>query len=306
MIGLPPNAHAAIAQIATTLGQAVTNSVVAQAASAAAGVGSQKSNKVDKIRDVLSLLWADRRRRGQAERFVVGLTIEAHSRAMQGKCEFHLEDVDAVIQAMRSLDLPAGALSQGEWRVRLSRRVSEPQQRPSPPPRPPQENSPTSRAAPQRYQDALALLSDLSSNAAAPQHRGRQLEIILLGVLHAEGLSPEHRVTSAGEEIDLAFSIEGHHYLIECKWERDRIGLKPLRDFVGKVNSKAEGTFGVMLSMSGFVDDINEKASRGTRLQAVGLSFSHLINVLEGRASWRACVQLARQHASRRSLFFVP
>lgn len=303
MIGLPPNAHSAVAQIATTLGPAVTNTIIAEAAGVA-GVRSERSNKVDKIREILTFLWADGRRRGQAERFIVGLTVEAQSRCVQAKCEFYLEDVDLVVRAMRSLELPTGALSRGEWRSRLKKREPDPPSAPQPVRSTIQSAPPP--ISPQRYQDALNLLTELSGNGVSPQHRGRQLEIILLGVLHAEKLSPEHRVISAGEEIDLAFAIGGHHYLVECKWERDPLGLQPLRDFFGKVGSKAEGTFGVMLSMSGFVSDINDKASRGGRLQAVGLSFTHLISVLEGRTSWRACVEVARQHASRRSLFFAP
>lgn len=305
MFGLPPNEHAAITEIATALAPAVTNSVIAEAASNFDLV-SDKSNKVDKIRDIFATLWADGRRRQQAGRFAVGLAVEAHSRAVQGKVEFYLEDIDQVVQALRSLKLSASELSRGDWRNRLRKRVSEPSPSSVPTSNSTFASSATARVAPRRYDEALVLLGELTAGHVGPQHRGRQLEIILFGILKAEGLSPEHRVVSAGEEIDLAFTIDSHNYLVECKWEHDPLGLAPLRDFFGKVNSKAEGTFGVMLSMSGFVPDINEKASRGGRLATVGLSYTHLISILEGRTSWLATVQRARQQASRRSLFYSP
>ena len=39
----------------------------------------------------------------------------------------------------------------------------------------------------------------------------------------------------------------------------------------------------MVLSMSGFVADVNEKAVRGARLNCIGLAPMHFMNILEGR-----------------------
>jgi hypothetical protein len=125
----------------------------------------------------------------------------------------------------------------------------------------------------------------------------------MLEVLQAERLSPEHRITVPGEEMDLAFVLDGQHYLVECKWERQPLGLPPIQLFAGKVRRKAEGTFGVVVSMSGFVGDINEKASCGERLNCIGVTYQHVMAILEGRATWSETIRRARRTASHQSRF---
>jgi hypothetical protein len=137
-----------------------------------------------------------------------------------------------------------------------------------------------------------------------PQHRGRQLELIVFEILQAEVLSPERHVVIPGEEIDLAFTLDAQHYLVECKWEAPLLGLPVIESFASKVSRKAEGTFGVVLSMSGFVADVNEKAARGARLNCIGLAPTQFMNILEGRITWSESVRRGRQLASRRSIFW--
>jgi hypothetical protein len=106
-----------------------------------------------------------------------------------------------------------------------------------------------------------------------------------------------------GEEIDRSFTIDNLHYLLECKWEDEPIGFPAVRDFSGKVARKAEGTFGVFLSMSGFVRDINASAIYGQRLNSIGLSGPQFMDVIEGRSTWCRIVEAARRAASDRSEF---
>ena len=104
-----------------------------------------------------------------------------------------------------------------------------------------------------------------------PQQRGKRLEQLVHTVLEAEWLRPRGPLRNPGEELDRSFTIENIHYLLECKWEDEPIGFPPVRNFIGKVSRKAEGTFGVFLSMSGFVGDINTSEIFGQRLNCLGL-----------------------------------
>jgi hypothetical protein len=141
------------------------------------------------------------------------------------------------------------------------------------------------------------------ASTVSPQRRGRQLELLVLGILQVERLAPRHRVVVPGEEVDLTFVLDGQHYLMECKWEQRPVGLPVLERFATKVRRKAEGTFGVVLSMSGYARGINEKAARGERLNCVGLTRDHLSAVLRGRTTFKETVRRARRAASDRSLF---
>jgi hypothetical protein len=58
--------------------------------------------------------------------------------------------------------------------------------------------------------------------------------------------------------------------------------------------------------MSGFVQNINTTASRGARLNCVGVRFREFIAVLEGRTTFVAVVRAARAAASTRSTFWSP
>lgn len=128
---------------------------------------------------------------------------------------------------------------------------------------------------------------------------------MLADVLSKERLDVQHNIVNPGEQIDLAFVLDGHHYLVECRWHRDPQGLPAVREFSDKVRRKAEGTFGVLISMSGFVESINATASQGSRLNCVGVTFREIVHVLEGRMTFAAVVQAARSRASTRTLFYA-
>jgi hypothetical protein len=158
---------------------------------------------------------------------------------------------------------------------------------------------------PHRHEEALMYIGQLAADNSFPQRRGLELEKIVLAVLAHERLQPIHSIVIQGEQIDLAFVLDGQHYLVECKWEQDPVGLPHVNTFAAKVGRKAEGTFGLLLSMSGFVSHINETATRGARLNSVGVGHRELIAVLEGRTTFAAVVRAARGLASTKATFFA-
>ncbi len=97
----------------------------------------------------------------------------------------------------------------------------------------------------------------------------------------------------------MVFTLGDLHYVSECKWERKRVGFPQVRLLSDKARTKIEGTYGVVVSISGFVDDINEKVAMSNRQNSVGLDYGHLMAVLEGRTTWSRVVREARKHASR-------
>ena len=74
--------------------------------------------------------------------------------------------------------------------------------------------------------------------------------------------------------------------------------------FSDKVRRKAEGTFGILLSMSGFVTTMNAGATTGSRLNCIGLTARELMLVLEGMTTFARLVRRARAEASTRAVFY--
>lgn len=303
---LSPNEHAAIAQIAATISAVVTNANI-NAVADQCGLRLDGSNKSDRLRDLLMALYCDGRRRGLARDVIVSLFMEAHARSVQGKAPLFYEDTEVVVREARVLSFSLTQIAKAPWRNNLKRRSADPAAPPasSSNGRHTHTSQGTLAAKPKRHEHGLAYIEELLASPVSPQHRGRQLENILHAVLADERLSPAHRIVNPGEELDLSCLIDGQHYIVECKWEKEPVGLPILRDFIGKIETKAVGTFGVLLAMGGFVGDINEKAHRGQRLSCVGLDAMHLMNILEGRTTWAETVRSARTDASRRSRFFT-
>lgn len=149
----------------------------------------------------------------------------------------------------------------------------------------------------------LQQLEALRNPSVSPQKRGRQLEGIVYEILDSEKLDPERNLIRPGEEVDLSFTLADDHFLVECKWLNEPVGTQTVKLFMNKVREKAEGTFGVFLSMSGYVDDIDAKAITSQRLNAVGLGPSHLMLVLQEKSTWAQLVRDAVKGARRRARF---
>jgi hypothetical protein len=297
---------AAATRIAVRLAPSVTNSIIDGLARQLGFPPLAASNKTRKIQILLTELLADGRSRITASKAIASLTMGAHHRTVAGQAEMTIEDVDAVVTEMRSIGIPTGDLARAGWRDGL-KRGSQPTPIAVTAPRDTAPAAPQGGARggprPTRHDDALTYLAQLVAGSIRPQQRGYELEKILFGVLQKEDLEPLPNIVNPGEQIDLAFVLGGQHYLVECKWEADPVGLPVVAAFGAKVSRKAEGTFGVLVSMSGFVQNLNETAARGARLNCVGLANHQLISVLEGRTTFAALVRTARASASTRALF---
>jgi hypothetical protein len=290
---------AAVSRIAVALARSVTNAIIDDLAKELGFKPLQASNKTKKIQLMLGELLADARSRPTATKAVHSLTMEAHHRTVAGNAAMSAADADSIVADMRVLQLPVGDLAQPGWRVGLKGIAS------ANPATPVQVSTSPAVAStrPQRHEGALSYIVQLAADGSRPQHRGCELEKVLFEVLLREALQPTCNIVNPGEQIDLAFVLDGQHYLVECKWEKGASGLPHVAAFATKVARKAEGTFGVLLSMTGFVGNINDTATRGTRLNCVGMGSTELMAVLEGRRTFGDVVRRARAQASTRATF---
>ena len=297
----------ALSHVARVLADAVTNTVIGEVA---AGVGVRKlfgTNKIDKIRWLLGPLLSDGRSRSTAGTAILTMVVEAIHRTHAGKAEHPLtvEQLDAIIAALKVLRLPAGDLTKAQCRVGLPSAGAK--ATPTPSVHPPSAPPPTVHSGlPRRHDRALSYMAELLKwEPSRAQQRGREFEKVLHEVLKVERLNPEHNIVNPGEQIDLSFALTDGHYLIECRWEHGPQGLPAVRDLSEKVRRKAEGTFGVLVSMTDFASNINDTASVGSRLNCIGIGHAAVLHVLEGRKTFETVVRSARTAASTRAVFFA-
>lgn len=106
----------------------------------------------------------------------------------------------------------------------------------------------------------------LQISTLAPHARGYAFEAFLKKLFDAFGLSAREPFSLHGEQIDGSFQLEGQTYLMEAKWQAQKIGVAELHTFHGKVEQKAAWTRGLFVSDSGFTDEGLAAFGRGKRV----------------------------------------
>ena len=157
------------------------------------------------------------------------------------------------------------------------------------------------------YDDLKAQLMALQP--LAPHPRGYAFQKFLYGVFEANGTNPRSSFRNTGEEIDGSFSLAGHHYLLEAKWEAKPTGVAALRAFEGKLVDKAPWGRGLFISYVGFSPDGLVAFGRAKRTLCMdGFDLFEMLNrklsleqVLEAKA--RRAAETGQPHVPVRELF---
>lgn len=110
----------------------------------------------------------------------------------------------------------------------------------------------------------------------------------------------EHRrpYVTNGRQIDGSMTLDGTTYLVELKFTKGQAGSPDIDIFRGKVESKADNTMGIFLSMSGYASvAISEASGKGTTLLL--LDASHVYLCLTGGMRLADIIRRVRRHASQ-------
>lgn len=99
-----------------------------------------------------------------------------------------------------------------------------------------------------------------------PQARGYAYEAFLKDLFEVNALTPRASFRLVGEQIDGSFELEGETYLLEAKWQGQKIGAADLRSFNAKVEDKAAWSRGLFVSESGFSKEGLTAFGRGKRV----------------------------------------
>lgn len=145
----------------------------------------------------------------------------------------------------------------------------------------------------------------------APQPRGFAFERFLNDAFSTFGLSPRGAFRLTGQQIDGSFHLTNETYLVEAKWQDERIGNRELQSFAGTVRTKSSWARGLYVSYSGFSDEGLIAFSQGdaTRIICIdGLElwniFTHRLNLADVLSlKTRRAAETGRAHCPLRELY---
>lgn len=117
------------------------------------------------------------------------------------------------------------------------------------------------------------------------QRAGLALERVLNELFEMFQLSARGSFKLVGEQIDGSFLLDEESYLVEAKWEAERLAEDKLLVFRGKIEGKSSFTRGVFVSISGFTAECLQSISTHKQPTFFLLDGYDLTTVLEGQAT---------------------
>lgn len=104
---------------------------------------------------------------------------------------------------------------------------------------------------------------------------------------------------ASGRQIDGAITIEGTTFLLETKFTKEPIDSPEIDTFMAKIESKADNTMGLFISMSGFSEGAKRTASKH-RTPMLLVDHGHICSlILRGAMTLPQIIARIKRHASQ-------
>jgi hypothetical protein len=109
-----------------------------------------------------------------------------------------------------------------------------------------------------KQSELLLMMFDDLAISDDPQRRGYLLQDLLNRIfdLHQIPLVRPFTRNQGGEQIDGAFTLEGWHYLVECRWRQKLADIRELDGLKGQVDRSGKQTMGLFLSINGWSENV--------------------------------------------------
>jgi Restriction endonuclease len=137
------------------------------------------------------------------------------------------------------------------------------------------------------------------------QSRGQRFNGMIAELLECWGIEASANERSKGE-IDVGFTVDGVHYVLEAKWEKARADTGHIAKLQKRVRQRLAGTHGVFLAMAGYTPEALADVGDGERLELLLLEKAHWEAMLSGLAAPQELISLARSHAAFHGAAYAP
>jgi len=104
----------------------------------------------------------------------------------------------------------------------------------------------------------LMMFDNLVDRNTDEQRRGYLLQDLLNQVftLYDIPVVKSFFRNEGAEQIDGAFTIEGWHYIVECRWRKKLSDIRELDGLLGQIGRSGKQTMGLFLSINGWSDNV--------------------------------------------------
>jgi restriction endonuclease Mrr len=130
------------------------------------------------------------------------------------------------------------------------------------------------------------------------QQAGYDFQTWLYDLLDYEDIDNRRPYHAGGRQIDGSLTLDGTTYLVEAKYTGDQSSAPDIDSLKSKVDSKADNTMGVFISISGYSSVAKDVAS-SAKSPLLLLDYNHLYMVLNGISTMKEVIQRVRRHSSQ-------
>lgn len=149
--------------------------------------------------------------------------------------------------------------------------------------------------------DKLGVLADQIGSPSA----GKAFERWFYELMEFSEITARPPFRTGGREVDGSVTIGDTTYLVECKFTDSQTPAPDIDVFRRKVESKADNTMGVFVSISGYTE-VAKKSASGSKTPLLLLDHAHLYHVLGGVSTFKDTIERIRRHASQTSEAYLP
>ncbi len=116
-------------------------------------------------------------------------------------------------------------------------------------------------------------------------------------------INDSYKTSDQAQQIDGAIEVNGKIFLLEAKWENeDTLAASKLYSFLGKINSKIEGTIGIFISYNKLKDNFVNAIRNGLRQNCILIHGEDNINdVIDGKLNLDEFVWYCFRQASTKN-----
>ena len=133
-------------------------------------------------------------------------------------------------------------------------------------------------------EDILSMYLHWKNQPGKPQ-KGYAFEKILARLFEYYNLNPSPSFRLVGEQIDGAFSYKNKHFLVEAKWQKEKVSASQLYAFKGKVDGKPPGVLGLFISISGFTRNSVLALKTGKTMNIILMDGDDIEYIVRGKTS---------------------